>query len=560
MKKKNIRYLALLALLVAGFVGWNFRDLPQRRLLNKAEAVVFADVDSAARLLEQVDSARLTVSAEAHYLLLRALVHEEQWLRANGDTACRFELNDTAWVARLHHDYVRFEPLRNCYVYADSAFLADSAIMLAYTYYDKVTCGGVDGSREARNRFGRCCWLLSRGASPIDSLLQPERLLHLASFAAGQTEDWSLAYRVYQRFATYHRMYGAINDNKPLICTLRAFDAFRRSPDNAQNLRCLVSDYAFDVMANNRQPFRELASLLFRMDSLASHVVHATVLEESSGLLGRAFPSRPSSSRHSLPDSLLAPLYTLLQQTQGRGGISDVHSIGYTQDRQFILLKDVYSLPADSTRDESYRDTAWERDERDMAVRRATILSPSYLRQATAWRSRMFTYLILTLVFAALAVGIALWLRLRVQRRLRQEERAAHEREAAHLAERLRQKDAMIAMLRGHIMDKSEILDMLEPTAGKRTIINARNWREIEATLDTADNGFVNRLRNQFPSFTEEDFRLCMLTRLKLTNTALSAIYLISVSAVQHRKQKLKKEGFGVTDPSVTFDQLIAAY
>ena len=556
MKKKKVRCLAVLALMVAGFVVWNFRDMPQRRLLNKAEAVVFADVDSAARLLEQVDSARLTGSSEAHYLLMRALVHEEQWLRANGDTACRFELNDTAWVARLHHDYVRFEPLRNCYVYADSAFRSDSALVRAYTYYDKVTCGGVDGSRVARNRFGRCCWLLSRGASPMDSLLQPERLLHLASFAAEQTEDWSLAYRVYQRFATYHRMYGAINDNKPLICTLRAFDAFRRSPDNAQNLRRLVSDYAFDAMTNNRQPFHELASLLLRMDSLASHVVHAAVFLPRPSL----FSNRSLPHPHLLPDSLLAPLYTLLQQTQGRGGISDVHSIGYTQTRQFILLKDVYSLPTDSTCDESYRDTAWERDERDMAVRRATILSPSYLRQTTAWRSRMFTYIILTLVLAALAVGIALWLRFRDQRRLRQEERAAHEREAAHLAERLRQKDAMIAMLRGHIMDKSEILDMLEPTAGKRTIINARNWREIEATLDTADNGFVNRLRNQFPNFTEEDFRLCMLTRLKLTNAALSAIYLISVSAVQHRKQKLKKEGFGVTDPSVTFDQVIAAY
>lgn len=97
-------------------------------------------------------------------------------------------------------------------------------------------------------------------------------------------------------------------------------------------------------------------------------------------------------------------------------------------------------------------------------------------------------------------MGVALWLRLRDQRRLRQEERAAHEREGAHLANRLRQKDAMIVMLRGHVMDKSEILDMLEPTAGKRTIINARNWRAIEATLDTADNGFVNRLRNQFPA------------------------------------------------------------
>ena len=118
----------------------------------------------------------------------------------------------------------------------------------------------------------------------------------------------------------------------------------------------------------------------------------------------------------------------------------------------------------------------------------------------------------------------------------------------------------MIAMLRGHIMDKSEILDMLEPTAGKRTIINARNWREIEMTLDTMDGGFVSRLRAQFPQFSEDDIRLCMLTRLRLSNTALSAIYVISVSAVQHRKQKLKKEGFGVSDPNVTLDQLIANY
>lgn len=51
-----------------------------------------------------------------------------------------------------------------------------------------------------------------------------------------------------------------------------------------------------------------------------------------------------------------------------------------------------------------------------------------------------------------------------------------------------------------------------------------------------------------------------MLTRLKLSNVALSAIYAISVSAVQHRKQKLKKEGFGVSDPTVTLEQVIENY
>ena len=50
------------------------------------------------------------------------------------------------------------------------------------------------------------------------------------------------------------------------------------------------------------------------------------------------------------------------------------------------------------------------------------------------------------------------------------------------------------------------------------------------------------------------------LSRLKLSNTALSAIYVISVSAVQHRKQGLKRDGFGVTDSNVTFDQVVANF
>ena len=49
-------------------------------------------------------------------------------------------------------------------------------------------------------------------------------------------------------------------------------------------------------------------------------------------------------------------------------------------------------------------------------------------------------------------------------RRKHETEKTAHLHEAELLAERLRQKDRVIAMLRGHIMDKSEILDMLEET------------------------------------------------------------------------------------------------
>ena len=176
---------------------------------------------------------------------------------------------------------------------------------------------------------------------------------------------------------------------------------------------------------------------------------------------------------------------------------------------------------------------------------------------------------IAALCLALLVLLLLLWNWRNRQRRKHEAERAERAFESARaaeqaerLAEQLRQKDTIISMLRGHIMDKSEILQMLEPGAGsnRRTVIDVRNWREIEATLDTMDNGFVQRLRNDHPQFSEDDIRLCMLTRLKLSNNALASIYSITISAVQHRKQKLKKDGFGVTDPAISLEQVIATY
>ena len=55
----------------------------------------------------------------------------------------------------------------------------------------------------------------------------------------------------------------------------------------------------------------------------------------------------------------------------------------------------------------------------------------------------------------------------------------------------------------------------------------------------------------------EDDIHLCILTRLQLSNRAIGNIYCISVSAVQHRKLKLKKDVFGEKDPDMTLEQVI---
>jgi len=67
----------------------------------------------------------------------------------------------------------------------------------------------------------------------------------------------------------------------------------------------------------------------------------------------------------------------------------------------------------------------------------------------------------------------------------------------------------------------------------------------------------VARLRKRHPEFPEDDIQLCMMTRMHLSNQSIARIYLITVSAVKHRKLKLKKDGFGEFDPNRPLDDVI---
>lgn len=80
----------------------------------------------------------------------------------------------------------------------------------------------------------------------------------------------------------------------------------------------------------------------------------------------------------------------------------------------------------------------------------------------------------------------------------------------------------------------------------------------MERTLDVIDGGRYAHLRECYPGLREDDMKLCILTRLRLSNRAIGNIYSISVSAVQHRKLKLKKEVFGQDDPDLSLEQVLS--
>ena len=537
MKRKTFGILiAVLALALAGGTGWSLRDLPQKRLLRTAENIVFADADSTERLLEQVDTTRLTESSRMLYDLLRALVYEERWYLLRADTASCLSSDAETWTFARKSDSRDKD---------GQAVPDDSCRLRIYHYYDEKSLGGTAGDADDLRRFGRICFALSRRQNDSIVPMQINRLFLLAIHCAETTEDHALAYRAYDKY--FNRL-PFHNTAYPEFYLHRALEHYRLSPDQPRWLLTMLNDYGYTVLL--RAPF---------------DLHHFGSLERIAALAARHLEAPPSPA---VCDSIflcLDSLWALPHADFGYTCTLRVSKSTFTFGEVTVPVG-MYEEAQNEHKEDDQKhwrqsyESETKQEEQNFSVNRDTYLAPGYVKKSAMLQRRLMTAAIVVLVLAVLVLLLVFrWLAGNVRRR-HEAERNAHQREAEQLAERLRQKDAMIAMLRGHIMDKSEILDMLEPTAGKRTVINARNWREIEMTLDTADGNFVSRLRAEHPQFNEDDIRLCMLARLQLSNAALSAIYLISVSAVQHRKQKLKKEGFGVTDPAVAFDQIIADY
>ena len=520
------------------------RDLPQRRLLLAAEDMVFADVDSAGQLLAKVDTSRLTEHSQMLYNLMLALVHEEQWQLHYADTTSCLSSGST-WSFKRTTKHRKAD---------DKPQLADSTLLRVYQYYERASLSGTTDDRDALRRFGRICYAMSRNGNEKAPLLNADKLLHMAIHCGEVSEDHALAFRAY-------RLLGQKTDNfSQLLYATRALEHFRQlamgsmslhdgSSGDGRWLLTLVNDYGCAVL--HYAPF-----------DLVHFPAVERMAEEVSLKQGESLPLFQSL------DSLLAlPAPKFMSATFMRHGNYDESDTAYTSISEVEVPAEMYEEARRlfDENDENRKrkpdfETEWKNSVDAFNTAQGTYLAAGYVMKTASLQRSLMTAVIVILLLTLLLLGL-LFRSWRIKTKQRHEaEHIAHQREAEQLAERLRQKDTMITMLRGHLMDKSEILDMLEPKAGKRTIINARNWREIEMTLDTADGNFVSRLRAEHPQFTEEDIRLCMLTRLRLSNTALSAIYVVSVSAVQHRKQKLKKEGFGVTDPTVTLDQVIANF
>jgi len=177
--------------------------------------------------------------------------------------------------------------------------------------------------------------------------------------------------------------------------------------------------------------------------------------------------------------------------------------------------------------------------------------------QQLEYRSKMYGRTLLIVIIASVIILLAIVMALRYRIHLKEQEKRRLQQEAEHQKTLLHQANEVVAFLQDFILERTEVLKKLNQSGDSLITLKPHEWSEIERTLNAIDGNRFAKIREQYPNMQEDDIRLCILTRLGLSNRTIGNIYCITISAVQHRKLKLKKDVFGESNPDVTLEQIL---
>ena len=179
--------------------------------------------------------------------------------------------------------------------------------------------------------------------------------------------------------------------------------------------------------------------------------------------------------------------------------------------------------------------------------------------QQLEYRSQMYGRTLLITIMASLIVILAMVLAVRYRMIAQRQEKHQLQQEAEHQKAQLHQANEVVAFLQDFILERTEVMKKLYQSSNSIVYLSPHEWSEIERTLNAIDNNRFVHIREQYPNLQEDDIRLCLLTRLGISNRTIGNIYCITISAVQHRKLKLKKDVFGETNPDITLEQILTS-
>ena len=462
-----------------------------------------------------------------------------------------------------------------------------------YIFIIGVLLGACSQSRqEADTQTAAGCLEEAEAALANDSIRQGETLLRKTIQLSEASEDWHTNYIAYQRLA---EALSQSNPEEALRLMKKALSVYEQHPDDERN-RIILLDYAgtyaaqvayategpfdealdfirraYDIAEKNQmtdlmcQTLTSLANIAWAKEDYRQAVDYArqakTLLPKQGGDGGGSTDLLPATlqvlARSYLSLNMLDSAETIYRQLEPG---DDVHlayivqsnlakialrRLGAKQveddvDEAFEQVEDIY-YKALEQKDEYYQETLRQEME----------------NQQLEYRSQMYARTILIILIASLIVIVAMVLVVRYRMQAQRQEKLQLQQEAAHQKTQLHQANEVVTFLQNFILERTEVMKKLNQSGDSLITLNQHEWSEVERTLNAIDNNRFTHLREQYPNLQEDDIRLCILTRLGLSNRTIGNIYCITVSAVQHRKLKLKKEVFGESNPDVTLEQIL---
>ena len=455
--------------------------------------------------------------------------------------------------------------------------------------------------QEPETQTAAGCLKEAEVALANDSIRQGENLLRKTIRLAEESEDWHTYYIAYQRLAV------ALSQSSPdeaLQLMKKALTAYEQHPDDERNHVILLDyagTYAAQVAFINEESFDEALGFIHHaydiaernqmtdlmcqtLTSLANIAwakedYHQAVDDARRAEVLATADLRPGTlqvlARSYLSLNMLDSAETVYRQIEPG---DDVHlayivqsnlakialrRIGATNmeddiDDAFEQVENFY-YKALEQKDEYYKETLRQEME----------------NQQLEYRSKIYARTLFLTIIASLIVILAIVLvvryRMRAQRQerefeksklqdqlyIQEQEKRRLQQEAEHQKTLLHQANEVVTFLQNYILERTEVIKKLNQSGDSLIYLSQHEWSEIERTLNAIDSNRFAKIREQYPNMQEDDIRLCILTRLGLSNRTIGNIYCITVSAVQHRKLKLKKDVFGESSPDVTLEQIL---
>lgn len=487
----------------------------------------------------------------------------------------------------------------------------DSLVRLAYRFYQHQSDYGFSSDHTILKRFAQSALYMGDWYAEHDSVKLGEDCFRQAIASSEKIQDWRMCYLSYARLAEQVQW---SDEREALKLIEKAIEAYDRIKDNASNLVYLLEyaahyssqiAYRYDENQYYQQAL-EYASKAYHLasDSCAMELCNETLVtladiywamgEYSSALdYVRNITIKSLDSEYSQRVNLKIAQYFLSCDSLSKARelflapskIEDM-KLRYHYERALAELSIKQKIPGDTIL--FYTNKAFTSHENvHLDALRAKydyyqeVLQIEKANEQLLFTNKLRTWIflgiILIFVITALLVVWLLVLRIRMyherrknavklrkyelERSIEERRRSAYElqllreREQA-LADGHQKKIATIKHLQNYIIGRTDVTMKLmnESTYVKMT---PKEWNDIESLLDEIDNKCISKIRTLHKNISAEDIRLCIMVRLGMSNPAIGAIYGITPSAVQHRKQTLKKKVFGVSDPHLTLSDVI---